>query len=231
MCLTKKKKHLAIDLRTQKNLQPQDYMSPKNFTTEPSKPLYINSKALEWQFESKMKMKKTQPSTKVNTIIENTEHVGSSRRCLSRLDPSKIRSTEDSKFDQSREPSFIQEQKIEGSFDQKSFKIFGVGDSKGSRQILQNINQQNVSSLNAISKNDLLLITEENIEILDCLSDNSRSGPIYFESEFNSEFLTNLSNKNYIGGQNHTLSGRTRFGSGIVRPKGSNLRKLSRCQK
>ena len=62
----------------------------------------------------------------------------------------------------------------------RSFKIHGTSDIKDDNEIFKSLQNQSIPSFNAISKNDLMLITEENVEILNYLSQNHPSGPYYF---------------------------------------------------
>jgi hypothetical protein len=55
-----------------------------------------------------------------------------------------------------------------------------------------------VPSFNAISNNDLLLITEENVEILKYLSHYNPSGPYYFEDIHHSKTELKSSSQKFI---------------------------------
>lgn len=83
----------------------------------------------------------------------------------------------------SQEYSFLRSQMQESQISEKekSFRIFGADSLNVNSRVFQTLRNQGLASFEAISQNDLLLMTEENMEILHFLSKGNGSGPYYFE--------------------------------------------------
>ena len=138
-------------------------------------------------------------SVYIQTVNNQTPKSEYSRRSSARLNPIKrdFRSSFDNQIS-NISYSFVQsifEEDIRS--DGKSFKIHGTDISEERSDIFKSLQNQSIPSFNAISKNDLLLMTEENVEILNYLTQN-QSGPYYFNDGNLSKTDLNFSSKKYI---------------------------------
>lgn len=81
----------------------------------------------------------------------------------------------------------------------ESLRFHGVDSELPPNGIFESLNHDDMSSLNALSRNDRLLITEEKLELLDILEHPEPSGPYYFDENFNSKTdLANVAQKHIL---------------------------------
>jgi hypothetical protein len=125
-------------------------------------------------------------SVYMQTVNNQTPKSEYSRRSSARLHP--LRRRNDSSPNNhvaSQDYSFMNSSKLNSlnQSNEKSFRIFGTNGVDMNSRLFQTLKEESVLSLNSISKNDLLLITEENMEILHFLSQKNKSGPYYFEDD------------------------------------------------
>ena len=139
-------------------------------------------------------------SVYMQTVNNQTPKSEYSRKSSARLNP--IRKNFDSNIDNGSfmEYSFVKNDSSKFLNEQvsQSFKVYGVSKSKEKSEIIRSLQNQSIPSFDSNLQNDLLLITEENMEILNFLSQNNISGPYYFDDVHHSKIDLNSSTQKYI---------------------------------
>jgi hypothetical protein len=190
VCLRKKKKKILIDDNV-----PVPMETPKN---TPNTNIILTSNP---------PIETPDMSINMQTLHHQTPRSEYSRKSTSRIQP--VKNNLQSNFDNNvshESYSFINNNFDDLYNDSKSFRIFGTNNKSEMFNTLQN---ESIPSFNAISNNDLLLITEENVEILKYLSHYNPSGPYYFNDIHHSKTELNSSAQKYIFKKNPVTKSRS----------------------